>query len=41
MNELFTNFVHEVKHEIRANSYAEFLHEKLVTLRMACAVETF
>ena len=37
VDEFFANFVHEFKYEIRTNSY-EFLHEKLVMLRMACTV---
>ena len=39
MDEFFANFVHEFKYEICTNSY-EFLHEKLVMLRMACTVDS-
>ena len=36
VDEFFTNFVHEFKYEIRMNSRSyDFLHEKLVMLRMA------
>ena len=34
VDEFFANFVHELKYEIRRN----FLHQKLVMLRMACTV---
>ena len=44
VDEFFANFVHEVKYEIRTNSREfarirmNFLHQKLVMLRMACTV---
>ena len=44
VDEFFANFVHEFKYEIRTNSHEfvrirmDFLHEKLVMLRMACTV---
>ena len=46
MDEFFANFVREFKYEIRTNSREfvrirmNFLHEKLVRLRMACTVYT-
>ena len=44
MDKFFANFVHKFKYEIRTNSCefirirTNFLHEKLVMLRMACTV---
>ena len=44
VDEFFANFVHEFKYEIRTNLgkfvriRMNFLHEKLVMLRMACTV---
>ena len=44
MDEFFANFVHEFKYEIHKNLREfvrirmNFLHEKLVMLRMACTV---
>ena len=40
VDEFFANFVHEFRYKIRTNSIRmNFLHEKLVMLRMACAVD--
>ena len=36
VDEFFAHFVHEFKYEIRM----DFLHEKLVMLRMACTVQS-
>ena len=47
VDEFFANFVHEFKYEIRTNSREfvririNFLHEKLVMLRMACTAYIF
>ena len=40
VHEFFANFVHESKYEF-ARIRMNFLHEKLVMLRMACTVNTF